>query len=278
MTVQRRLLLGFSLMVLPVLLVGVQAVRSNALERRALEALGEGLARNRTFSQVENASLRQTEAVWRYLTGLDPGAKNEFRLTGDVVDYWLNRWRAELRPDEQELANSVEGIHRQIRAVADSVFQLYDAGRPREAYVAAQLGLKERLQPALERVSRDIYRRARESSVQQGFARLEEIVEEERRILLWIAVLAVGTGILGSLVIARALARTQAQLVQTEKLASIGEMAAAVAHGLRNPLASLRAAAQFARGRPEAPAAREHLDAIIREVDRLDRRIAHLLT
>ena len=40
------------------------------------------------------------------------------------------------------------------------------------------------------------------------------------------------------------LERTQAQLVQSEKLASIGEMAAAVAHGLRNPLASLRAAAQ----------------------------------
>jgi len=32
------------------------------------------------------------------------------------------------------------------------------------------------------------------------------------------------------------------KLVQSEKLASIGQMAAGVAHGLRNPLASLRAA------------------------------------
>jgi two-component system NtrC family sensor kinase len=74
------------------------------------------------------------------------------------------------------------------------------------------------------------------------------------------------------------LERTQAQLVQSEKLASIGEMAAAVAHGLRNPLASLRAAAQVVRHHPTSPSSSEYLDAIIHEVDRLDRRISHLLS
>jgi signal transduction histidine kinase len=73
------------------------------------------------------------------------------------------------------------------------------------------------------------------------------------------------------------LQQSRAQLVQSEKLASIGQMAAAVAHGLRNPLASLRAAAQLARHRVDAPAAREQLDAIVEQVDRLDLRIAHLL-
>jgi two-component system NtrC family sensor kinase len=72
--------------------------------------------------------------------------------------------------------------------------------------------------------------------------------------------------------------RTQAQLVQSERLASIGEMSAAVAHGLRNPLASLRAAAQLALRYPESPASREQLRAIIEEVDRLDRRVGHLLS
>jgi signal transduction histidine kinase len=55
-------------------------------------------------------------------------------------------------------------------------------------------------------------------------------------------------------------------------------MAAAVAHGLRNPLASLRAAAQLVRRHPDSPSSREHLDAIVEEVDRLDRRISHLLS
>ena len=76
------------------------------------------------------------------------------------------------------------------------------------------------------------------------------------------------------------LRQSRAQLVQSEKLASIGQMAAGVAHGLRNPLASLRAAAQLAQRRVEGPAgaAREQLNAIIEQVDRLDQRIAHLLT
>ena len=73
------------------------------------------------------------------------------------------------------------------------------------------------------------------------------------------------------------LERTQAQLLQSERLASIGEMAAAVAHGIRNPLASLRAAAQLALRQAHLPAPREHLGVIIGEVDRLDRRVSHLL-
>ena len=73
------------------------------------------------------------------------------------------------------------------------------------------------------------------------------------------------------------LERAQAQLVQSEKLASIGEMSAAVAHGLRNPLASLRASAQLVLRHPGSTAASEQLQLIVDEVDRLDRRITHLL-
>jgi signal transduction histidine kinase len=55
-------------------------------------------------------------------------------------------------------------------------------------------------------------------------------------------------------------------------------MSAAVAHGIRNPLASLRAAAQVAMRHPESAATREHMSLIIEEVDRLDRRVSHLLS
>ncbi len=71
---------------------------------------------------------------------------------------------------------------------------------------------------------------------------------------------------------------TQSQLVQSEKLASLGQMAAAVAHGLRNPLASIRAATQLTLLRlPADSPLREHLTAVIDEVDRLERRVVHLL-
>ncbi|MBA3258820.1 MAG: HAMP domain-containing protein, partial [Gemmatimonadales bacterium] len=211
-----------------------------------------------------------------------------------------------------------------------SIMARYQAGDRQAAYRIAQLELKGRLLPALTALNREVYRRARESSVRGAYARLEEILAAEGRTLLLIIVLTPVAGLLASWIISRGLSRpihdltgamavvgegrldhpitpssrdeigdlaqafgrmterlrgnvaqlesTQAQLVQSEKLASIGEMAAAVAHGLRNPLASLRAAAQFVRRHPDSPAAGEQLDAIIAEVDRLDRRISHLLS
>jgi signal transduction histidine kinase len=77
---------------------------------------------------------------------------------------------------------------------------------------------------------------------------------------------------------AERLQRAQQEIVQSEKLASLGQMSAAVAHGLRNPLASIRAATQLARHQlPAQSPQREHLSAVIDEVDRLEKRISHLL-
>src|SRR6266704_22011 len=317
--------MGFALMVLPTLFVGVQAIRTNALERGTLETLGQRLARSRTYADVEDAMFNQTQVIWRYLGG-DPTAKQEFPLTVQVVDFRFDRWTADLPPDEVKLADAVRRIEADIQAVAARVFQLHDAGRRDQAALVARRELLERLQPTLASVNREIYRQARELSVQGAVAQMRSIVEAKRRVLWATVFVALVAGLVASWLISRDLARpltelrhamavvgagdlehtiaqaivsrssdeigdlarafarmteqlrqSRAQLVQSEKLASIGQMAAAVAHGLRNPLASLRAAAQLARHRVDAPAAREQLDAIVEQVDRLDLRIAHLL-
>jgi len=321
MTLQRKLLLGFSLMVLPTLFVGIQAIRTNALEGGTLEALGQRLAHSRTYAEVEDAMFNQTQVVWRYLAG-DPAAKKEFPLTEQVVDFWLDRWAAGLPSGDVKLADGVRKIETEIRDVAGRVFKLYDSGQRQTAYLTARQELVERLQPALAEVNREIYRQAREYSVQRAFSQVATIVATERRVLWSIILLSLVAGLAASWIISRSLARplnelrhamavvgagdldhaieprssdeigdlarafaqmterlrqSHAQLVQSEKLASIGQMAAGVAHGLRNPLASLRAAAQLAQHRVDGPAAREPLNAIIEQVDRLDQRIAHLL-
>jgi signal transduction histidine kinase len=343
MTLQRKLLVAFSLMAIPALLIGAEAIRTNLLERRALQTLGENMARTRTYAELETAMFNETQTIWRYLSGMDPTARKEFELNGQVVDYWQGQWRAQLRPNEMPLANNIEAIQRQIVSAAHQVFALYDAGQHETAYRLAQVELRERLLPGLTEVNRDIYRRARESSVRGAYTRLEEILADEARVLVAILILAVGMGLLASWQISRSLARpirelagamavvgtgdlehpidvrasdeigdlarafasmtdklrhsrtemvqlhseleakidqlqrTQAQLVQSERLASIGEMAAAVAHGLRNPLASLRAAAQLALRHAVSAESRERLGVIIYEVDRLDKRVGHLL-
>ncbi len=308
-------------MVLPTLFVGIQAIRTNALEGGTLEALGQRLAHSRTYAEVEDAMFNQTQVVWRYLSG-DPAAKKEFPLTEQVVDFWLDRWAAGLPSGDVKLADGVRKIETDIRGVAARVFKLYDSGQRQAAYLTARQELVERLQPALAEVNREIYRQAREFSVQRAFSQVAAIVATERRVLWSIIFLALVAGLAASWLISRSLARplnelrhamavvgagdldhaieprssdeigdlarafaqmteklrqSRAQLVQSEKLASIGQMAAGVAHGLRNPLASLRAAAQLAQHRVEGPAAREQLNAIIEQVDRLDQRIAHLL-
>ncbi|MCU0621469.1 MAG: ATP-binding protein [Gemmatimonadales bacterium] len=323
MTFQRRLALAFALMALPVVAVAGLAFRSNVLERRALEQLGEGLSRSRTFADVEAALQAQGEAIWRLLSGLDPQARRELELARQVVEYQVDHWAASLAPEERHFATSLRLLRAQVDSVTDSVVTLAGTGRREEAYRLTQRELQGRLMPALATQSREIYRQVRVASVQRAFARVESIVDGERRALAVVLALALGGGMLLAWSIARRLLRpitrlrasmaavgagdlehpiaaeardeigdlarsfgsmttrlreAQAQLVESEKLASVGQMSAAVAHGLRNPLASLRASAQLALRHPDAPAAREALHGIIEEVDRLDRRISHLLT
>src|SRR3989475_9169385 len=160
-----------------------------------------------------------------------------------------------------------------------SVFKLYDSGQRQAAYLTARQELVERLQPALAEVNREIYRQAREFSVQRAFSQVAAIVWTERRVLWSIILLALVAGLAASWLISRSLARplnelrhamavvgagdldhaieprssdeigdlarafaqmteqlrqSRAQLVQSEKLASIGQMAAGGAHGLPN--------------------------------------------
>jgi signal transduction histidine kinase len=73
----------------------------------------------------------------------------------------------------------------------------------------------------------------------------------------------------------------QEQLVAAERLAAVGEVVAAVAHGIRNPLANVRASAQLAlldcRACGPAAAAAANIGNAISEVDRLGARVTDLL-
>lgn len=66
------------------------------------------------------------------------------------------------------------------------------------------------------------------------------------------------------------------QLLQSERLTTIGQLAAQLAHNLRNPLASIRAAAQVSARHAE-PVMRSRLEEVIASVDRMNQWIAGLM-
>jgi signal transduction histidine kinase len=74
-----------------------------------------------------------------------------------------------------------------------------------------------------------------------------------------------------------ALRQAQETLRRKERLALLGEFAGAVAHGVRNPLAGIRAAAQTAREQAGATPIGETLESLMHEADRLDQRVRTLL-
>ncbi len=74
---------------------------------------------------------------------------------------------------------------------------------------------------------------------------------------------------------AQVIRRQQEQLVESETMAAIGEMASAVAHGIRNPLASIRSAAEVAL--EDNPPFRSTAEEIIHETDRIEDWIRELL-
>jgi two-component system sensor histidine kinase HydH len=77
----------------------------------------------------------------------------------------------------------------------------------------------------------------------------------------------------------RVMREQQAKLAESQALASAVELAGAVAHNLRNPLASIRSAAEMMDGAssPGPAEQAEHRDDIIASVDRADRWITELV-
>jgi len=75
------------------------------------------------------------------------------------------------------------------------------------------------------------------------------------------------------------LQESHARLVQSEKLSTLGHLAASVAHEIRNPLSSLRMTAQLLERRlPDDEKMQEPVRVIKEEIDRLDLALAEILS
>lgn len=100
-------------------------------------------------------------------------------------------------------------------------------------------------------------------------------------LLIWLAALLSGAAIYLCLrwIIIRAARQIEAQqreIVENKTLVALGEMSSAVAHGLRNPLASIRSSAEVALEIGD-PSTAKNLNDIVTQVDRLSKWVRELL-
>lgn len=104
---------------------------------------------------------------------------------------------------------------------------------------------------------------------------------EHGLLLIWLAVV-VGAGLVYAGLYgimrraARLLAVQQKRLIGNETFVALGEVSSAVAHSLRNPLASIRSSAELAQAFDEGPA-QKHVNDIINQVDRMSHWVRELL-
>ncbi|MDF0731719.1 ATP-binding protein [Pseudomonas entomophila] len=104
---------------------------------------------------------------------------------------------------------------------------------------------------------------------------------EHGLMLIWLATI-VGAGLVyvGLYGIMRRavglMAVQQKRLISNETFVALGEMSSAVAHSLRNPLASIRSSAELAQAFDEGPAQR-NINDIINQVDRMSHWVRQLL-
>jgi len=326
MTFKKKLLLAFSIMVVPLAIIAAQALWNLREETRALTTLGESLSRARVFADVESVLYRKLRKVRDYLTGWDTQADVEFERLDTLLHPQMEAWtKATTDPEDLRLAGVLERLDGEIDRVARRAFALYRDGKHEQASRLIQVEVNGRLLPALDGTVKAIYSASRTHNIQRAFRNLQATERSTTMVLILIIVSSAVFGILFSVLIARTLARpvgelktmiemlgrgefdraraieirsrdelaglarefakmaerlkrAQEEIIQSEKLASLGQMSAAVAHGLRNPLASIRAVAQLSLHQlPAISPQREHLLAIIAEVDRLEKRISHLL-
>jgi two-component system sensor histidine kinase HydH len=98
---------------------------------------------------------------------------------------------------------------------------------------------------------------------------------EQIRVSVWVSALLGGMFLFACLFWivrrgAKIIATQDAQLINTQRLVTIGEMAATVAHSLRNPLSSIRSSAELARENGNPVDTNHALDQIMLEADMME--------
>ena len=254
-----------------------------------------------TTSQIERFQLASTvrrelqslnNSVLRYTLVRDPQQWAQFEKASSDLDHWIDDHDPSLNPRSPLTSDAERQVFKEINRAYDD-------------YLAAARAVRSNAQPALvtpgqltqldafdaqaDRM-RDLVRQltdAHRAAEAAFLANTSASLDGLKRILIASVVLLLGlVGMMGWVIyrdtiapLRTKLVRSQTLLERQQKLATLGTLAAGIAHEIRNPLTSLKARLYTLEKHLQAlPAARKDTDIISAEISRLERIVQDVLS
>ena len=237
----------------------------------------------RIAGQLQSSVLSLDSSLLAYEISGEAPDWNQFQRDSHALDAWIDLQRDALKTDgEKSALDEINAEYDRYLAVAQTIHREHTEqttpvrSRVRQLNAAAgrMLALGTRLADAHRRALGDFL-----GESQRSLQRLEALLGVGFFVML--AAVAWGARVTFHEVITplrTQLVETRALAERHEKLASLGALAAGVAHEIRNPLTALKARAFTLRKKlaPDAPAL-EDAAIIDHEIDRLDRIVSDFL-
>jgi len=255
--------------------VGLLAVHmSLTLQRSSRAILAENVSSLKAAEELEIALLDQKGIVGSYLLN---GEARWLRLLEEkrqkFTEWFAKAKDVAITQHERDILQQIGTRYQEYDRLRYQAIWLYQQGHR----LAAQQLLLNRVKESVDQLYQDCE--------ELLFVNEQLIVESQRtseRKLAWFQgvlwsciTLAIFLGLLAGWLVSKGVAR---QLVQAEKLASLGQMAGLVAHEVRNPLTAIKMRVHSLQHELEASvSSQDDIEVIRQEIERLERIVNNFL-